>query len=647
MTQEEAIALYDSGKHATVDVLVAQSERIARLEEQLEKLASDLPNKARRTCRGCIEKQLKIDRQQDEVKSLRRKLNYRDKKSKDGYFGSSTPSSKIPVKANSGKGKKKKKSGAKPGHKGHGRRGFTRREADRLIPVPVENKSCACGGTLHSRGSKRRSVLDLPPMKPEKLLYMLGRKQCTLCNAIVYGRAPGVLPGWLYGNSLVSQAAAMHYVHGIPMGTIEEMLGLPRCALIDTFHDLAAIFEPVLPLLMQEFRYAAVKHADETPWRTEGQSGYAWVFYCDTVSLFLFRHTRSGDIPREVLGTEPLPGVLGVDRYSGYSRVPCKVQYCYEHLKRNLQDIVKQFSDDPEVKRFGRDVIGMLRNAMKLRGRRISDKRFYEKAADLKKKIKEAMEVDANHEAIRTYQEIFRDNEDKMYHWADDRRVPAENNRAEKELRPIVIARKISFGSQSPKGRNTREILASVLNTLAQRGHDPAVALQEALDCLVEEPDLERYVLLFGEPVPVGKTKTSTQPRRSTPPRKESADKPDPLPPFASPSAPNLTAVSQHALATVILLVTLLAAAGLITLLASPVAPLSTAITQAATTLPSSLPSPSPSPSPISAGHRSRGPPEQPTPCVNAEREGDSSTVRRGSRQAGSGRHWRWTGDST
>ena len=56
---------------------------------------------------------------------------------------------------------------------------------------------------------------------------------------------------------------------------------------------------------------------------------------------------------------------------------------------------------------------------------------------------------------------------------------------------------------------------------------------------------------------------------------------------------------------------------------------------------------PSPLPPPISAGHRSRGPPEQSTRCVNAEREGDSSTVRRGSRQAGSGRHWCWTGDST
>jgi transposase len=642
VTREDAIALYESGMDSTVAALVAQGERIGELERDLEKLLSASRGKSRRFCPECLDKQRKNDRLQTENQSLKDKLNYRKKKSQEGYFGSSTPSSKKPVKANTER-KKRKKSGAKAGHKGHGRKGFTPEEADRVISVSVADELCVCGGTLHTRGSKSRSVLDLPLIRPEKVLHLFERKQCLSCDNLLYGRVGGVLPRRLYGNGLIAQTAVWHYVHGIPMGTIEEMLGLPRCSLIDVFHDVAKLFGPVLPRLMKEFRHALVKHADETPWRTEGQSGYAWVFYCDTVSLFLFRHTRSGEVPREVLGTEPVPGVLGVDRYSGYSRVPCKVQYCYEHLKRNLQDIVKQFPDEPEVKRFGHDVVAMLRKAMKLRRRRISDKRFYEQAAELKRKIKAAMEADANHEAIRTYQEIFREKEDKMYHWADDRRVPADNNRAEKELRPIVIARKISFGSQSPKGRKTREILASVLNTLRQRGCNPAVALKAALDRLAAEPDLERYPLLFGESVPIERTKTSTQPRRSTPPAKDSVvHKPDSLPPFAPPRAPNLTAVSQHVLVAVILLVTLLAAVGLVNPPAGPVDPFSRRssppIAQAATS-----PSPSPSPSsfsssfsppvsnyvegpPSTANRQSRGPPGHSAQTVTAEHGGDPSS---------------------
>ena len=626
MTREEAALLYDSGKEKTVDVLVAQNERIAHLEGELEKLLSGLRSRNRRFCPQCFDKQRKIDGLQTENQSLKDKLKYRKKKSQEGYFGSSTPSSKKPVKPNTDK-KKRKKPGAKPGHKGHGRKGFTPEEADRIVPMPVTAKACSCGGTLETRGSKRRSVLDLPPIQAEKLLYLIGRKQCVSCGAMLYSQPAGVLPRRLYGNNLAAVTAAMHYVHGIPMGTVEEMFGLPRCSLIDVFHDLAKLFQPVLPRLMQEFRQAAVKHADETPWRTQGQSGYAWVFSCDTVSLFLFRHTRSGDIPKEVFGTKTVPGVLLVDRYSGYSRVPCKVQYCYEHLKRNLQDVVKQFPDEPEVKRFGDDVVGMLRDAMKLQNRRISDQRFYAKAADLKQKIKDAMEADANHEAIRTYQEIFREKEDKMYHWAEDRCVPAHNNRAEKELRPIVIARKISFGSQSPKGRNTREVLASVLNTLRQRGLNPAIALRTALDHLVKEPDADRYVsLLFEQTAVSAETASSTGVSQPETPGDVSTTTTAPLPP-RKPSRPTQPKAPSSILHTAaLLLVILLTALAVATSLAGPP---STSLTQSSP--PPVLPpitshSPSHSPAPAPAQRLARGPPGQSVRIVTAEHGGDPSS---------------------
>jgi transposase len=505
VTRQEAMAVYASGEERTVERLLAQAQEIERLKAETAELVSAMGDTNRRFCQGCFEKQQKIDRLQAEVVNLRQKLRYREKTAQEGYFGSSTPSSKKPVKANSGTGKDKKKSGAKAGHRGRGRRRFSREEADQVVPLPVTKEQCECGGPLESRGDKDRSVLDLPPIEPAKLLYLLGRKQCSSCGKMHYSQAPGVLPGWFYGNGLVAQAAVMHYVHGIPMGTIERMLGLPRCSLIDTFHDLGEFFAPVLPKLMAEYRMALVKHADETPWRTQGQSGYAWVFHCDTVTLFLFRHTRSGEIPLEVFGKEPLPGVLVRDRYSGYSRVPCKVQFCYEHLKRNLEDLVKKYSDSQELKHFADHVLPLFREAMQLRGKPIPDNEFYEEALKLKTRIVAAMEADAQDEAIRTYQEIFRTNPDKLYHWADDRRVPAHNNTAERELRPTVIARKVSFGSQSSRGRHTREVLASVLNTLAQRGSDPAEILKTALDRLATVPDLDRFELLFGGAAPSDK----------------------------------------------------------------------------------------------------------------------------------------------
>ena len=59
-----------------------------------------------------------------------------------------------------------------------------------------------------------------------------------------------------------------------------------------------------------------------------------------------------------------------------------------------------------------------------------------------------------------------------------------------------MIARKISFGSQSEKGLKTREILMSVLNTLAKRTDDVVAEVSSALDALVANPmlDVSRYL---------------------------------------------------------------------------------------------------------------------------------------------------------
>ena len=85
----------------------------------------------------------------------------------------------------------------------------------------------------------------------------------------------------------------------------------------------------------------------------------------------------------------------------------------------------------------------------------------------------------------------------RLYHWAKAPTIPADNNRAERELRPLVIARKISFGSQSEQGAQTREILMSVLHTLAKRTENVFGAFKEALDVLAENEKRDPYKLLF------------------------------------------------------------------------------------------------------------------------------------------------------
>jgi hypothetical protein len=240
-----------------------------------------------------------------------------------------------------------------------------------------------------------------------------------------------------------------------------------------------------------------VRHADETTWREDGYNGYAWLFAASDVSIFRFRVTRSGEVPKEVFGTGRLPGALVVDRYAAYNKVPCGIQYCYAHLLRDVEDLLKQFPESDEAACFVDSLAPQLAQAMHLHTLKLSDTEYTRQARLIRDEIIRIVESDANHPGVQSIQNVFRENAGRLYLWVEDRRIPAHNNQAERELRPLVIARKLSFGSQSPRGRHTREVLMSVLHTLRKRSRDPAHALQTALNQLARNPDENIAELLF------------------------------------------------------------------------------------------------------------------------------------------------------
>ncbi len=448
-------------------------------------------------CEGCLEKQRRIDQLLEENRRLKAQLRYRERQATEGFFGSSTPSAHRPVKANSPPEQQGKRGGARPGHPGHGRRAFPAATTPRVIEVRVAPRCPQCGGALEDNGVRPRSVLDIAPPQPEPILYRLHRGYCPRCRRAVQAPAPAVLPKALFGNELTAQLVMLHYGHGVPLGRLCAQLGLHPGSVIAMLHRLAGLFQPVLPTLVEEYRQAPVRHADETSWRTDGRSGYAWLFCTVRVSLFLFRNTRSATVAKEVLGEQRLAGRLVVDRYSGYNRAPCALQYCYAHLQREVEDLGKEFPDALEVGAFTGTLIPLLAAAMHLQRQPLSDSEYYAQAAELKQQIVATVEQPAQHLGIRQIQDIFREHPDRLYHWVTDRAVPPDNNRCERELRPTVIARKVSFGSQSDAGAKTREILMSVLHTLKKRRADAQAHLKWVLDQLAADPQRDPFALLF------------------------------------------------------------------------------------------------------------------------------------------------------
>lgn len=450
-------------------------------------------------CEKCFERQREIDRLKEENERLRGQLNRKERKEKEGPFGSSTPSSQKPFKPNTPE-EEKKNGGAARGHRGYGRAGFTPEEADREEEVLLPFDECPdCHVLLAKKESACRSVLDLPPVRPQKVLMTLEKKECPRCHRWFTAKAPGVLPNALLSNELLTYVAVSHYQYGIPLGRIVKPLGLKIGTVIAALHRLAGLFEGVLPRLTEEYRLSPVKHADETGWRNDGQSGYAWVFCTTRVALFLCRETRSSLVPQEVFGKGEVSGVLVVDRYRGYDCIKIKKQYCLEHLKRETEEVQKEFPDVDEVRRFCELFLLLLRAAIRLRGQEIPDTVYYRKARKLKKEIVKMAEADARHAGIRYLQGIFRDNEVSLFRWVKDRDVPADNNFAERTIRLLAIARKVSFGSQSERGAKTRSVLMTVLHTLDLRGADVSAIFKTALDAIAEDPAIDPYALLFGK----------------------------------------------------------------------------------------------------------------------------------------------------
>ena len=114
--------------------------------------------------------------------------------------------------------------------------------------------------------------------------------------------------------------------------------------------------------------------------------------------------------------------------------------------------------------------------------RQLEDAAYLEQANELKEKIRLMVFAEAEDPELKGYQNIWRDNWKSLFHWVENRDVRCENNTAERAIRPLVIAKKASFGSQGSRGVEDRQIITTVLKTVELRGLDPEKWLEEVLD---------------------------------------------------------------------------------------------------------------------------------------------------------------------
>jgi len=493
---EEAEIMFSRFKNEEKKCLEKGAE-LKGLQDRLKKL--DIENrKLRKDVYAHKELQDALNIAVDRIKELEKQLNLRS--GREEPYGLSTPSSKKINKVNSSLENRAKRGGARAGHTGRGRKDFPETEADKVIALNLKPDECECGSSdWQPNRIVPHSVYRFIPARVEKHIYRKLEHVCSVCGRQKAAATPGVMPGALYSNSMIAHLLAEHYCHGQTVGSLEKRWNINHGSIFHLVHRTAVQLEKIFDYILFRFRQdSSLVHADETPWSMDGAKGYAWFFGNEDFRIFILRHTRSSEVPKAVLGLAPLKLVLVTDRYSGYTdKLQVLRQYCYVHLLRDLKKQELEFPDEPEVQAFAADLKPRLSDAISLRTLKLHKDEYLRQARRLQQEIINICNKDAVHPAIQYIQNIFRENHDRMFQWVDSPEIPADNNFAERELRPTVISRKISFGSQSEKGLKTREIIMTILHTARCRGHDPATFLEKALDFIAENNYAAVIRLLF------------------------------------------------------------------------------------------------------------------------------------------------------
>jgi len=91
----------------------------------------------------------------------------------------------------------------------------------------------------------------------------------------------------------------------------------------------------------------------------------------------------------------------------------------------------------------------------------------------------------AKHHPCQALSKRLLRHEDELFQFVLVEGLSADNNLAERSIRPLVVIRKISGGSRSAEGTKTRMALASLFETWQARGLNP---LEECRRVLSQAP---------------------------------------------------------------------------------------------------------------------------------------------------------------
>jgi len=400
-----------------------------------------------------------------------------------------------------GKGKSNPKPpGRKPGQGDFRFRAAPQRAPQEVILAEVPSRCPDCGGKLERVAEDWATTTDVEVNpQPRARGYRVPVCRCRQCGKSVRGSAPGLAADQAgatahrLGPSVKAAAHVLHYGVGIPVRKVPQVLkeltgvSVTQGALTqDALRQAEGKVGTVYRQLLADMANAPAVHTDDTGWRIAGQSAFLMGFDSDqaTVSQIRAQHRHE-----EVLEVVPADyaGILISDRgksYEAHELEGWQQQKCLAHLLRNISDVVERKCG--MARQFGLSLKVLLREGIALWKDRphLSPEKYQALRQDLNDQLTHHLRSRRLHDEDnqRLLNGIGEQNDKgRLLRFLFHSGVEPTNNRAERILRPAVIARKLSHCSKNQRGADAFSAFASVIQTA--RKSNPVSLIQGLLAC--------------------------------------------------------------------------------------------------------------------------------------------------------------------
>lgn len=355
-----------------------------------------------------------------------------------------------------------------------------------VVHAPEACPSCGC--TLKGGSVKRhREIIELVVSPVEVTDHLLVERVCPQCEKAVtpvLGSAEGVVGRHRFGPRLLALITFWHEGSRMTVRTIQEQLKtlfavhVSLGAIEEALHTVATRGEPVAKAIREEIRRSEVVHSDETGWREDGQNRYVWLIATATARYFELGR-RTNDQIDSMLGPE-FSGILVTDFYGAYDHFPGEKQRCWAHLLRDVADLEAQYPDDSALARWARQVRRIYRQARDRPGSDPKTRRATrERLEVLLARVCERFIGTVAPQRVLCQRIVKHLHE--LFTFVAHPGVPSTNNEAERDLRPLVIARKVWGGTRSAQGSADAMCRATLHSTWRVRGLNPFHELQNLL----------------------------------------------------------------------------------------------------------------------------------------------------------------------